>query len=67
MSTATPKRKRTLLYVLIGVFLLLIVAAVVKARQKPKGIEVTAEGKLLNVQSTKLLAPVAKFFLKMES
>ncbi len=43
MTTTPPKRKKTLLYVLIGLFALLIVAAAVKARQKPKGEEVTAE------------------------
>jgi HlyD family secretion protein len=43
MTTAAPKRKRTLLYVLIGLIGLLIVAAAVKARQRPKGEEVTAE------------------------
>jgi HlyD family secretion protein len=44
MASQQPKRKkRTLLYALIGVFALLIVAAVVKARQKPKGEEVTVE------------------------
>ncbi len=43
MATATPKRKRTLLYVLIGVFVLLVVAAVIKARSKPKGDEVNVE------------------------
>ena len=44
MASQQPKRKnRTLLYVLIGVFLLLIVAAAIKARQKPKGEEVTVE------------------------
>lgn len=43
MATTPPKRKRTLLYVLIGAFLLLIIAAVIKARQKPKGEEVTVE------------------------
>lgn len=42
-ATQKPKRKRTLLYVLLGVLGLLIVAAAVKARQKPKGEEVTAE------------------------
>jgi len=41
MSTTPPKRKKTLLYVLLGLLGLLIVAAVVKARQKPKGEEVT--------------------------
>jgi HlyD family secretion protein len=43
MATSSPKRKRTLLYVLIGVFALLVVAAIIKARQKPKGEEVTVE------------------------
>ena len=44
MASQQPKRKkRTLLYVLIGVFVLLLVAAVFKARQKPKGEEVTVE------------------------
>lgn len=44
MATQQPKpKKRTLLYVLIGVFALLIIAAAIKARQKPKGEEVTVE------------------------
>lgn len=44
MATQQPKRKkRTLVYVLIGVFALLVVAAVLKARSKPKGEEVTVE------------------------
>lgn len=43
MATTPPKRKRTLLYVLIGLFVLLIIAAAVKARSKPKGEEVTVE------------------------
>lgn len=43
MKNAAPKRKRTLLYALIGIFLLLVVAAVIKGRQKPKGEEVNAE------------------------
>ncbi len=44
MASQQPKRKkRTLLYVLIGAFVLLIVAAVIKGRQKPKGEEVTVE------------------------
>lgn len=43
MKNAAPKRKRTLLYVLIGVFALLIGAAIVKGRQSPKGEEVNAE------------------------
>jgi HlyD family secretion protein len=44
MAIQQPKpKKRTLLYVLIGVFALLIVAAAIKARKKPKGEEVTIE------------------------
>ncbi|MEY3194097.1 MAG: hypothetical protein RIQ78_193, partial [Bacteroidota bacterium] len=43
MTTASPKRKRTLLYVLIGAFLLITAAAVYKSRQKPKGEEITVE------------------------
>jgi HlyD family secretion protein len=44
MATQQPKpKKKTLLYVLIGVFALLIIAAAIKARQKPKGEEVTVE------------------------
>lgn len=43
MINAAPKRRKTLLYVLIGVLGLLIVAAVWKARQKPKGEEVNVE------------------------
>ncbi len=43
MSKTTPKRKRTLLYVLIGAFLLITAAAIYKSRQKPKGEEVTLE------------------------
>lgn len=43
MATSSPKRKRTLLYVLLGVFALLIIAAALKARQKPRGEEVTVE------------------------
>jgi HlyD family secretion protein len=43
MTTASPKRKRTVLYILIGLVALLVVAAAIKARQKPKGEEVTAE------------------------
>lgn len=42
-ATPKPKRRRTTLYILIGVVTLLIVAAAIKARQKPKGEEVTAE------------------------
>ena len=43
MSKTTPKRKRTLLYVLIGAFLLITAAAIYKSRQNPKGEEVTLE------------------------
>ncbi|MCW5923503.1 MAG: efflux RND transporter periplasmic adaptor subunit [Saprospiraceae bacterium] len=43
MATTTPKRKRTLLYALLGLFALLVVAAAIKARSKPKGEEVTVE------------------------
>lgn len=43
MKNAAPKRKRTLLYALIGLFVLLIGAAVIKGRQSPKGEEVNAE------------------------
>ncbi len=44
MKNTPPKRKnRTLLYILLGLLALLIVAAAVKARQKPKGEEVNAE------------------------
>ncbi|MBC7777693.1 MAG: efflux RND transporter periplasmic adaptor subunit [Phycisphaerae bacterium] len=44
MASQQPKRKnRTLLYVLLGVFVLLIGAAIFKSRQKPKGEEVTVE------------------------
>ena len=43
MKNAAPKRKRTLLYALIGLFVLLVVAAAIKSRQKPKGEEVNAE------------------------
>ncbi|MBL7804881.1 MAG: efflux RND transporter periplasmic adaptor subunit [Saprospiraceae bacterium] len=42
-ATPKPKRRKTLLFVLIGLLVLLIVAAAVKARQKPKGEEVTVE------------------------
>jgi HlyD family secretion protein len=43
MATTPPKRKKTLLYILIGLFALLLIAAVIKARSKPKGEEVTVE------------------------
>jgi len=42
-TAPAPKRKRTLLYVILGVLALLIVSAVIKARNKPKGEEVTTE------------------------
>jgi len=40
---STPKRRRTLWYILAGVFVLLIIAAAIKARQKPKGEKINAE------------------------
>lgn len=43
MKNAAPKRKRTLLYALIGLFVILIIAAWIKSRQSPKGEEVNAE------------------------
>ncbi|MEO6040098.1 MAG: efflux RND transporter periplasmic adaptor subunit, partial [Saprospiraceae bacterium] len=44
MKNTSPKRKnRTLLYSLIGLLVVLIVAAAVKARQKPKGEAVNVE------------------------
>ena len=43
MATTPPKRKKTLLYALICLFALLLVAAIIKARSKPKGEEVTVE------------------------
>ncbi len=43
MKSTPRKNKRTLIYGLIALFALLIVAAVVKARQNPKGEEVNAE------------------------
>jgi HlyD family secretion protein len=43
MATTSPKRKRTLLYGLIGLLVLLIGFAAIKARQKPKGEEVSVE------------------------
>jgi len=42
-TAPAPKRKRTLLYVILGVLALLIVMAAIKARNKPKGEEVTTE------------------------
>lgn len=43
MTNKPVKRKRTLLYVTLGVLTLLIIAAAVKGRQKPKGEDVTTE------------------------
>ncbi|HMX39787.1 MAG TPA: efflux RND transporter periplasmic adaptor subunit [Saprospiraceae bacterium] len=43
MKNTPPKRRKTLLYVLIGLVVLLVAAAVMKSRSKPKGEEVTAE------------------------
>ncbi len=43
MKNTAPKRNKTFLYILIGAVALLIVAAVAKARSKPKGEEVTVE------------------------
>ncbi|MCC7245952.1 MAG: efflux RND transporter periplasmic adaptor subunit [Saprospiraceae bacterium] len=43
MQSAPRKRNRKLLYALAGLVLLLIIAAAIKARQQPKGEEVTAE------------------------
>ncbi|MEZ4918762.1 MAG: efflux RND transporter periplasmic adaptor subunit [Saprospiraceae bacterium] len=43
MKASSPKRRKILTYSLIGVFLLLIVAAAIKSRQKPKGEEVYVE------------------------
>ena len=43
MKNTPPKRNKTLLYGLIGLVALLVVAAVIKSRSKPKGEEVTVE------------------------
>ena len=43
MATTSPKKNRKLLFILIGVVALLVVAGIFKARQKPKGEEVTVE------------------------
>ncbi len=43
MSSTTPKRRKTLLYAILGLLALLIIAAIFKARQKPKGEEVNVE------------------------
>jgi HlyD family secretion protein len=39
----TKKRSRKLIWILVGVLALLVIAATIKARQKPKGEEVTME------------------------
>lgn len=43
MATTSPKKNRKFLYILIGVVAVLIAAGIYKARQKPKGEEVTVE------------------------
>ena len=43
MATTSPKKNRKLLYILIGAVAVLVVAGIYKARQKPKGEEVTVE------------------------
>ena len=43
MSSTTPKRRKTLLYVILGLLALLLIAAVYKARQAPKGETVNVE------------------------
>jgi HlyD family secretion protein len=43
MEVKSPKRNRKLIYILVGVFVLLVAAAAFKARQKPKGELVTTE------------------------
>jgi HlyD family secretion protein len=43
MEVKSPKRNRRLLYILIGVFALLIIAAAIKSRQQPKGEVVYVE------------------------
>ncbi|MFM7155126.1 MAG: HlyD family secretion protein [Bacteroidota bacterium] len=43
MATTSPRKNRKLLYILIGVVAVLIAAGIYKARQKPKGEEVTVE------------------------
>lgn len=43
MATTSPKKNRKLLYILIGAVAVLIAAGIYKARQKPKGEEVTVE------------------------
>jgi HlyD family secretion protein len=43
MATTSPKRKPWLTYSLIGLVVLLAAAAAYKARQQPKGEEVTFE------------------------
>jgi len=65
MSTTPPKRKKTLLYVLLGLLGLLIVAAVVKARQKPKGEEV-AVGKVERRTIRETVSASGKIFPETE-
>lgn len=43
MATTSPKKNRKLLYILIGAVAVLVAAGIYKARQKPKGEEVTVE------------------------
>jgi HlyD family secretion protein len=43
MATTSPKKNRKLLYILIGTVAVLVAAGIYKARQKPKGEEVTVE------------------------
>lgn len=43
MSNRPRKRNKTLIYVLLGALALLIIAAIIKGRQKPKGVEVYTE------------------------
>ena len=43
MATTSPEKNRKLLFILIGVVTLLIAAGIYKARQKPKGEEITVE------------------------
>lgn len=43
MATTSPKKNRKLLFILTGVVAVLIAAGIYKARQKPKGEEVTVE------------------------
>lgn len=43
MATTSPKKNRKLLYILIGTVAVLVAAGIYKARQKPKGEEITVE------------------------